>query len=111
MDSWQALFTGLAHKSIHQCSYGQYRHNFLKGKIMLLKEFEAAAKAAISNTACLRDGVQAANVILESVGLPPFQYFEGTDEAQSLSGDVPAGGSVVVGNILSRRFQRPVWVS
>ena len=78
---------------------------------MLLKEFEAAAKAAISNTACLCDGVQAANAVLESVGLPSFHYFEGTDEAQSLSEDVPASGSVVVGNILSRKFRRPVWVS
>ena len=77
---------------------------------MLLKEFEAAATAAINNTSCLRDGVKAANVLLESVGLPSFHYFEGTDEAQSLAKDLPAGGSVVAGNILRKRFQRPVWV-
>ena len=78
---------------------------------MLLKEFEAAATAAINNACGLRDGVEAANGILESVGLPSFHYFEDTDEAQSISEDVPASGSVVVGNILSRKFRRPVWVS
>jgi len=78
---------------------------------VLLKEFEAALNRAVSGATNLREGVAAVNEILAACGMPLFHYFEVSDETQSLSPDLPPCGNISAGNLLRKKFQRPVWVS
>lgn len=78
---------------------------------MLLKEFEAALEDAVSGATNLREGVDAVNKLLNSCGMPLFHYLEESDEAQSLSPGLPPRGNISAGNLLRKKFQRPIWIS
>ena len=75
---------------------------------MKLTEFKSAVESHIKNAAQLKDGVNAANALLESEGLPKITYFPEVDEAQVLTQDGMPCGVLAAVSLLREKYGRPV---